>query len=102
MAAITPGRLKACLDYARIDESDDSVVRSLIEAAVDYLSGAGIPEPENWCGRYELAVKALTLHYYDHRDDTEAQTAIPLSLRSLINQLKFEAAVAAAAGEASE
>ena len=98
---VTQDRLAACKRYARIDECDDETVLDLMDMAIEYLAGAGIPEPIEWGKRYALAVNAMTLHYYDHRDDQDAQAAHPQALRVLINQLKLEAlvgAVAAASG----
>lgn len=79
--------------YCRIDgEEEDVLLYSLIDAAKDYLAGAGIDDPDTPDQRYSLAVKALVLHYYDYRGLTEAPmpSAIP-GIRNLINQLKFEA-----------
>ena len=102
MKAITQDRLEACRRYARIDECDDDTVLELMGMAVEYLNGAGIPEPGEWSKRYALAINALTLHYYDHRDDLSAATAHPAALRVIINQLKLEAAVEAAAAVSEE
>ena len=57
----------------------------------DAPNGAGIPAPANLDeapALYSLALNSLTLHYYDHRDATEAAVPIPLGLRLIINQLK--------------
>lgn len=102
MAAITQERLASCRRYARLDECDDETIIELMELAVEYLSGAGIPEPDAWGARYKTVVNALTLHYYDHRDDQDAQTAHPPALRVLINQLKTEAEVDAAIAAAED
>ena len=78
--------------YCRIDgTTEDDLLRSLLQAAKDYLTGAGIKEPKD-SARYRLAALALVLHYYDYRGLTEAPmpTAIP-GIRNLINQLKLEA-----------
>lgn len=79
--------------YCRIDgEEEDVLLYSLIDAAKDYLAGAGINDPDTPDHRYALAVKALVLHYYDYRGLTEAPmpSVIP-GIRNLINQLKLEA-----------
>lgn len=78
--------------YCRIDgDLEDGLLQSLLQAAKDYLTGAGIKEPDD-SARYRLAALALVLHYYDYRGLTEAPmpTAIP-GIRNLINQLKLEA-----------
>ena len=75
---------------------EDDLVTDLMETAVEYLDTAGVTE--SWNRRYSLAVQSLTLHWYDHRDDVGADKAMPLGLRALINQLKAESFVDAAAG----
>lgn len=102
MVAITQDRLESCRRYAKLDECDDETIIELMGMAVEYLEGAGVSEPPEWSSRYSLAVNALTLHYYDHRDDIDAQSAHPQALRAVINQLKMDAVVATAVGEASE
>lgn len=53
-------------------EEEDALLLSLVDAAKDYLEGAGVMEPEAEEPLYLLAVKALVLHYYDHRGLTES------------------------------
>ena len=87
--------------YCRIDgDTEDDLLQSLIQAAKDYLGGAGIADPAADDQRYALAVKALVLHYYDYRGLTEspAPSDIP-GIRNLIVQLKLEAEAARAAAE---
>ena len=61
-------------------------------AAKAYLEGAGIPEPSEDSPLYTMAVHALTLHYYDHRDAVGEEAPFPVGLRPIINQLKHSAA----------
>ena len=85
--------LDAVKSYCRIDgEEEDALLLSLVDAAKDYLEGAGVMEP-----LYLLAVKALVLHYYDHRGLTEsgAPGEIP-GIRNAIVQLKLRATAARA------
>ncbi len=89
-AAVT---LRACLDYMRVDEDEDGrIEHEFIPAAKAYLAGAGISEPETADPLYTLAVHALTLHYYDHRDAVGEEAPFPTGLRPIINQLKHSGA----------
>ena len=82
--------LRACLDYMRVDDdADGRIEQEFIPAAKAYLAGAGISEPETPSALYTLAVHALTLHYYDHRDAVGEEAPFPTGLRPIINQLKL-------------
>ena len=87
--------LKACLDYMKVepDAPDaDRVEHEFLPAAKAYLLGAGISEPAEddayAAPLYQLAVHALALHYYEHRDAGEDVPAVPTNARPIINQLK--------------
>ena len=55
--------LDAVKSYCRVDgEEEDALLLSLVDAAKDYLEGAGVMEPEAEEPLYLLAVKALVLH----------------------------------------
>ena len=85
--------LEAVKAYCRIDtDADDALLTALMEVAVDYLSGAGIPESMADSPKYAHAVKAQVLELYDHRGMTESVqlSAIP-GLSNMIVQLKLEA-----------
>lgn len=85
--------LRACLDYMRVDEDvGHRIEREFMPAAKAYLEGAGIPEPSEDSPLYTMAVHALTLHYYDHRDAVGEEAPFPVGLRPIINQLKHSAA----------
>lgn len=88
--------LEAVKGYCRIDgDEEDELLLSLIEAAKDYLEGAGVPDPEEDSALYSLAVKALTLHYYDHRGMTEVGSTSDIpGLRNAVTQLKLRAEAA--------
>lgn len=82
--------------YCRIDDSgEDDFLLALIDAAKDYLAGAGVPDPEGQDPLYLLAVKAMVLHFYDHRGMTEngAPAAIP-GMQNAVVQLKLRAEAA--------
>lgn len=88
--------LAAVKSYCRIDgDTEDELLLTLMEAAKDYLDGAGVPEPEADNPMYALAVKAMVLELYDHRGQTESAqlSAIP-GMSNLIVQLKLRAEVA--------
>lgn len=90
MAALTLEEVKA---YCHItDDSEDTVLEGLMTAAIDYLAGAGVPAEAKDSARYNLAVKALTLHWYDNRGNMAGgagtQAEIPLGLGALIIQLQ--------------
>lgn len=53
--------------------------------AIEYLAQAGVAATDG--ARYDMAIKGLVLHYYDHRDDG---AAFGYGLQALINQLKWE------------
>lgn len=85
--------LRACLNYMRVDEDvGHRIEREFMPAAKAYLEGAGIPEPSEDSPLYTMAVHALTLHYYDHRDAVGEEAPFPVGLRPIINQLKHSAA----------
>lgn len=85
--------IKSVLRYCRLDDlaDDESVVgevEELMAAAEEYLSDAGIVRCELNAGRYDLALKALVLHWYDHRDSVGTEAELPKGLRPILNQLK--------------
>lgn len=89
--------LQACLDYMHVDEDvGHRIEREFMPAAKAYLAGAGILEASYTDplekSLYELALHALTLHYYDHRDAVGEEAPFPTGLRPIINQLKHSAA----------
>ena len=93
--------LAAVKSYCRIDwDSEDELLTSLVEAAKDYLDGAGVPEPEADNPMYALAVKAMVLEMYDHRGQTESSSlsAIP-GMSNIIVQLKLRAEAERVVGE---
>lgn len=99
MATITTEQLAACKEYLRVDLSaDDALITNLMAGAMEYLNIADLSDASP---QQQLAVWSLTLHRYDHRDDVDGQTPFPIGLRPIINQLKAEAEVAAAAEAAT-
>ena len=91
--AAAAAALQACLDYMHVDEDDNGRIENeFIPAAKAYLAGAGIAEPTPDDPLYTLAVHALTLHFYDHRDSVGGEAPLPIGLRPVINQLKHSGA----------
>ena len=91
-------RRESLLRYCRVDADAEDV--SLIEegylAAVAYMEGAGVPEPETDILRkslYDRCVNALVLDYYDQRGTqmAGAQLVDNPAFRRAINQLKLTA-----------
>ena len=97
--ALTEERKAALLAYCKLTElADDSEVEVLIpafyEAAVGYMEGAGVTEPQEGTARraqYDLCVNAMVLDSWDHRDMKEpgSQVAENAAFRRMLNQLKF-------------
>lgn len=87
--------------YCRIDgDGEDVLLLSLRDAAVEYLVGAGVPEPNEDNPQYQLAVCALVLEYYDHRGLTETGMPSRLpGLENVITQMKLRAQAARAVEE---
>ena len=79
--------------YCRIDGTeDDSLLQALIGAAKEYLTGAGVMEPETDSPLYLLAVKAMVLHFYDHRGMTESGSVSEIpGMQNAVTQLKLQA-----------
>ena len=93
--------LASVKSYCRIDwDYEDELLTSLVEAAKDYLDGAGVPEREADNPMYALAVKAMVLDMYDHRGQTESASlsAIP-GMSNMIVQLKLRAEAERVVGE---
>ena len=81
-------RLKA---YMHAEDEEDGLLCSLYEAAVTYLSGAGISDTPARASLYELAAFGLTLGYYDEMrrtDQDNPRVEENPALRRIINHLK--------------
>lgn len=96
--ALTEERKAALLAYCKLTEmADDPEVEALIpafyEAAVGYMNGAGVTEPQEGTARraqYELCVNAMVLDSWEHRDLKEpaSQVSENVVFRRMLNQLK--------------
>lgn len=97
--ALTEERKAALLAYCKLTElADDPEVEALIpafyEAAVGYMDGAGVTEPQEGTARraqYELCVNAMVLDSWEHRDLKEpaSQVGENVVFRRMLNQLKL-------------
>lgn len=96
--ALTEERKAALLAYCKLTElADDPEVAALIpafyEAAVGYMDGAGVAEPQEGTARraqYDLCVNAMVLDAYDRRGaQTEGSVGDNPMLRRMITQLKL-------------
>lgn len=96
MATPTEARLASLLAYCRVlepTEEDKAVILAAYTAAVAYLEGAGVPEPEAESALrpgYDMCINYLVLDTYDHRDAKEERAAQENSaFRHRLNQLKL-------------
>lgn len=97
--ALTEERKAALLAYCKLTElADDPEVEVLIpafyEAAVGYMDGAGVTEPQEGTARraqYDLCVNAMVLDSWEHRDLKEPanQVSENVAFRRTLNQLKL-------------
>lgn len=97
--ALTEERKAALLAYCKLTElADDPEVEALIpafyEAAVGYMDGAGVTEPQEGTARrakYDLCVNAMVLDSWEHRDLKEptSQVSENVVFRRMLNQLKL-------------
>ena len=95
--ALSEERRKSLLAYCRIEEPTEEellTLEGLYDAAVGYLEGAGVAEPQEGTARraqYDLCVNYLVLDGYDRRDVTITGTIVAdnPAFRRIINQLKL-------------
>ena len=97
--ALTDERRAALLAYCKLTElSDDpevaTVVPALYDAAVAYMSGAGVSPPTAGTARaaqYDLVVNAMVLDAWDRRDMTETAGQVMENpvFRRMLTQLKL-------------
>ena len=88
MATVSLETVKAC---ARIDgDEEDALLKSLTNAAEEYLTNAGIDPGLSAPALYQLAVCGIVLHWYEQRNIATgaAPTDFPVGIRLTINQLK--------------
>ena len=71
-------------EYMHAEGEVEAVIASYLAMAESYLTGAGVTETLAPAAGYDLAAKALTLHFYDNRGGAP----IPDGLRDYITQLQ--------------
>lgn len=98
--ALTSERRGTLLAYCRIEESDLDdgqwlILDQMYDAAVDYMTNAGVAEPDAQTSpqrraAYEQSVNALVLDDWDHRGGITAATLRDNpAFRRRVNQLRF-------------
>lgn len=75
------------IEYVNATDDDRNQILSLIEAAEDYLTNAGIAVNEN-NPLYALAVKILVSHWYDNKQPIGTATKLAFGLADIISQLQ--------------
>lgn len=96
---LTPKRQAQLLAYCKLTElADDPEVQALIpvlyDAAVGYMSNAGVAVPDSGTARaaqYDLCVNYLVLNAWERRETAITGTVVAANpfYRNLINQLKW-------------
>lgn len=75
--------------YLRVDEDfEDVLIQTLITSAENYLYNAGINISYE-IDLYKLAIKMLTLHWYENRLVSGSENHLPFGLENIITQLKY-------------
>lgn len=87
-------RLAAYCRIDQLEEGEETLLQTLYDAAVGYLEGAGISEPQEGTPRraqYDLCVNYLVLDSYDQRCRTIPCATVTdnPAFRRLINQLEL-------------
>lgn len=101
--AISEERLTSLLAYCKLLELRDDpeiqmTIPVLYASAVEYLAGAGVPEPPEGTGRramFDLVVNYLVLDAFDRRELTVSEASLKENpvYRSMKNQLKWTAPI---------
>lgn len=89
-------RKQSLMAYCRIDvleEGDEALLQTLYDAAIGYMTNAGVREPEEGTPRraqYDLCINFMVLRDFDLRD-AQVDGAIQdnPAFRRLLNQLKL-------------
>nr|DAG13213.1 MAG TPA: hypothetical protein [Caudoviricetes sp.] len=92
-------RRAALLAYCKLEEfAEDLSVQMQLDgmyaAAVGYLLGAGVSQPQEGtlrAAQYDLLVNAMVLDFFDHRDMQESggQVCQSPAFRQMLTQLKL-------------
>lgn len=95
--ALSEERRSSLMAYCRLDQLEEAeavLLEGLYNAAVGYMTQAGISEPPEGTPRramYDLCVNALVLHDWDNRDTDVSGGAISdnMAFRRRLNQLQL-------------
>lgn len=77
--------------YFTDDTFQENVAQMCVDAAKDYLRGAGI-KPLSANSLYDLLIVRLAAYWYDHRSDLESGTvsrALEKGVQAMIHQLHY-------------
>lgn len=83
------------IEAADLTDADEADLESFYTAAVGYMEGAGVQEPDpvtdaNRWERWFLCVRHMVLDAWDHRGAEETvQTHKNPAFRKMLNQLKY-------------
>lgn len=89
-------RKQSLMAYCRIDvleEGDEALLQTLYDAAIEYMTNAGVREPEEGTPRraqYDLCINFMVLRDFDLRDaQVDGVIQDNPAFRRLLNQLKL-------------
>lgn len=87
MAAVP---MEFVVSYGKLEEESEDVVSALIDAAEDYLAGAGVTPELAAASLYNLAVAGIVSHWHENRAavDQSSPNDFEPGIRLIINQLK--------------
>ncbi len=89
---MTHNELAELTRYMRLSDDDpdtDQLISQCYSGAVSYLQTAGCIKTEQNAGLYNIAVRRLTLFYFDQPASSGSEAAIPNGRRPIITQLKL-------------
>lgn len=78
--------------HAVVDgDLDDEVLQLCLDAAIEYLTGAGAVEPDSGSALFDMAAYRLATCYYEHRapDGSVDTSYVPPGINGMILQLRY-------------
>lgn len=84
------------VSYGKMEEESETVVAALIDAAEEYLAGAGVTPELAAASLYNLAVAGIVSHWHENRAavDQSSPDDFEPGIRLVINQLKRNCEIA--------
>lgn len=78
------------VSYGKLEEESEDVVSALINAAEEYLAGAGVTPELASASLYNIAVAGIVSHWHENRAavDKSSPDDFEPGIRLVINQLK--------------